>query len=357
MEDLQRIVIVNLYKHTSQELTNSATMVCKLSVTFSYSMVTFDRPGTLTGVADSTPLPLPYTVNVKQINNGLRASLDYTSFTEGLEILSYGKNDFRSAPFIRLLLLSQNSTSIEDASNSDIITRGADVVYRGLVTQLAKQYLLVANTTQPSLDLKGSLSYAHQRLFVQARTLRFIDAILGIVTPILLVLTFQGSAGKILQDTTSIARFVSAMLHSNTLNERLLGTGLWSLRNIGPVLQGTFHSCVEMIQHDCSIAKKLYRIHENQQPGSYRTNKNQQYWRPMTLAWYSQVGVLFVPLALIIMLEVTLRTTQRNEGLLDVVQQRDVQLGTDFVPAMVMALWKLLYSGFDFDLRLVDPYF
>lgn len=77
----------------------------------------------------------------------------------------------------------------------------------------------------------------------------------------------------------------------------------------------------------------------------------------MTLAWYSQVGVLFVPLALIIMLEVTLRTTQRNEGLLDVVQQRDVQLGTDFVPAMVMALWKLLYSGFDFDLRLVDPYF
>ena len=76
----------------------------------------------------------------------------------------------------------------------------------------------------------------------------------------------------------------------------------------------------------------------------------------MILACYSRVAVLFVPMALIIALEVILRTALRNEGFLDVTKHRDVQLGTTFAPAVVMILSKLLYFGFNFDLRLVDPY-
>ncbi|KAF1912691.1 hypothetical protein BDU57DRAFT_542503 [Ampelomyces quisqualis] len=355
-EDRGRIVIVSLYKKPGPVLTNSSILFCKPSVNFSHSTVTFDRLGTLIDVADTTSIPMPSTMTTTQIDKSIRASMDYISDPEGADVLTYGYLQFRSQPFIRLLLLSQNSTSIEDASNSQLLMRAADAVYRGLVTQLAKQYLLVANATGPPSDLRGSLSYVHQRLFVQVRTLRIMEAILGIVILFLFVLAFQQASGGLMQDVTSIARFASAMIHSNSLNDRLHGTGTWSLRHLGLILRGSFCSCVETMPHDTSVATASYKIDTSQQIESPEVNVDQEHWRPMILSWYSRVAVLFVPLALIVALEVVFRRTQRNEGLLDVVKLRDVQLGTAFAPAVIMALLKLLYSGFDFELRIIDPY-
>jgi hypothetical protein len=355
-EERGRIVIVSLYKKPGPVLTNSTILFCKPSVNLTYSTVTFDRLGALVDVADSTPIPLPPTVTTTQIDESIRVSMDYISSTEGTNLLTYGNLDFRSRSFIRLLLLSQNSTSVEDASNPELLMRAADVVYRGLVTQLAKQYLLVANTTGPNLDLTGSLFYVHQRLFVQTRTLHFIEGILGFVILILLSLLSQRSSGNLLQDTTSIARFASAVVHSDTLSARLHGTGTWPLRNLRHILQGTFGSRIDTLQYYSGITTKSYRIEGSEQITAPQADIARQHWRPISLAWYSRVAVLFVPLALIVALEVVLRTTQRTDGLLDVIKLRDVQLGTAFAPAVIMALSKLLYSGFDFDLRIIDPY-
>lgn len=355
-DDLSRIVVVVLYKDTGSTLTNSTALFCKPNVNMSYSTVTLDQLGALTGAVPSSPLPLPSSLSADRINNGIQKTLDSVSASEGHELLDNSSQSSYLQPFISLILLSQNSRSAVDASDPEFLTRGATAAYRGLVTQLAKQYMLVANSSDTGLDHKGSISYDHQRLFIQQRTLRLIEAILGCVFVILLVLVFQRTPSHLLQDTTSIARLASTLRHSKGLTESFRGTGSWSIQDLQTAIQGKYRSRLETTQKNPHSKNETYLIEGNQQAKHRTAGTAQQHWRPMSLSWYARAVVLLVPLGLIIALEIMFQRSQRSDGLLEVANLKDAQLGTGLVPAVVMASTKFIFSVFDFDLHIIDPY-
>jgi hypothetical protein len=355
-ENLDRVVAIMLYKNPGATLTNSTALFCKPSVNMSYSTVTFDQLGALTGVVPSTPLPLPSLLTVDQINTGVQAAIDSIPSTEGFELIGNKSRKYKLEPFMSLVLMSQNSKSTVAASDPEFLSRGASAVYRGLVTQLAKQYMMVANTSDTGMDHRSSISYNHQRLFIQNRTLRLIEAILGCVLIVLLVLVIQRNPGNLLHDTASIARFASALRHSDGLNQSLRGTGSWSIGDLKTVLQGNYCSRLETTQHDSNGKNELYVIEGSQQAKHHAASTTQQHWRPMILSWYARAAVLLIPLALIVALEIMLQNSQHSDGLLEVINLKDAQLGTALVPAMVMASTKFVFSIFDFDLRIIDPY-
>jgi hypothetical protein len=355
-DDLSRIVVVILHKDTGPTLTNSTALFCKPYVNMSYSTVTLDHLGALIGAVPSSPLPLPSSLSADRIHNGIQKTLDSIRPSQGYGPLGSSSGNSDLQPFINLILLSQNSRSAVDATDPNFLIRGATAAYRGLVTQLAKQYMLVANSSDTGLDHKGSISYNHQRLFVQHRTLRLIEAILGCVFVILLVLVFQRTPSHLLQDTTSIARLASTLRHSNGLNESFRGTGSWSIQDLETAIQGKYRSRLETTQNDSHSKNEMYVVEGDQQAKHHTVGTAQQHWRPMTLSWYARAGVLLVPLGLVVALEIMFQRSQRSDGLLEVINLKDAQLGTALVPAVVMASTKFLFSVFDFDLRIIDPY-
>ena len=354
--DRDRIVIVSLYKDPGPILTNSTTLFCKPSIQIQQSTITIDHLGRISSVNNSLPLQLASKLTADQISNAVRTSVDWLPFREGTEIYGNSTRKYNFQPFVRLLLLSQNSTSIEDASNFELLARGADTVYRGLAVQLAKQYLLAANSTKPSHDLKSKVSQSHQRLFVQLRPLRILECIFGILILISLSLSFRPPKHHILQDTVSIARLSSAISQSDELNNELSSTGSWPLRSLKNLLQGTYHSRFRTTVEGPGATVCKFVIEADGSTGVQSMHKMQRYWQPLMLSWYTRLALLVLPLGLIAALEIAFQRSRRNTGLLDITKTKQAQMGTSYIPALIMALTKLLFSSFDFDLRIIDPY-
>ncbi|KAJ4318180.1 hypothetical protein N0V94_004546 [Neodidymelliopsis sp. IMI 364377] len=348
-----RIVIVSLYKNPGPVLTNSTTLFCEPSISVSRNTVTIDQQSAIRGVENSISSNVLESSVIKKISEGVRIAVDQIPSIEGLESLGNVTRKYNFKPFVRLMLSSQNSTSISDASDYELLAAGANDVYKGLVVQLAKQYLLTPNATEPYNDLDGKISYTHQRLFMQNRPLRIIESFLAVLIAISLFLALRKPKHATPQDTASIARLCSAISQSSDLARLLEGTGSWPIVSLRGALGGQYQS-----KFGVHIEPKTwaFTVENHGFNGARPLDVAPAAWRPFTLSWYTRSALVALPLALVIALEIVYQQSRSNDGLLKIIDVKQTQMGSSYVPAVVMALTKLLFSAFDFDLRILDPY-
>jgi hypothetical protein len=361
-EDRERVVVTVLYADgdlymegdSVPNLKNSTTLFCTPSFSIHQDEVTIDETGAIIQVIRGEPSQNPHSTINSLIAQGVFQSI-YADNTQE-KIYGYNDSTFLIRNFANLIIASQGAVTVDDFSNFELLVKGANEVYRGIAVQLAKQYLLGVNETGPRQDLEGVAHYEHQRLFVRNIFLRIVETILCIVALLSISLALRSRKGLPPQDVASIARLSAAASKSKDLMDALSETGLWPCQELKRLLQGTYGARYKLIENDARAEHLDFAIEGHQPAEETVHNSKEEYWRPLMISWFVRVALLVVPLAIIITLETLLRLSHRDSGICDIIQNKQTQLAASIVPAFVMASTKLLYSGYDFNLRIFDPY-
>jgi hypothetical protein len=361
-KERERLVVTWLYADgdlymegdSEPNLKNSTTLFCTPSFSIQQDEATIDETGAIVQVirGESSQNSHPTTNSI--IFQGVLHSV----VSDHLLGMTYGYNGsiFNSAQFAELILASQGAITVDDLSNFELLAKGANEVYRGIAVQLAKQYFLGANETESGRDLEGVARYKHQRLFVRNIFLRIVETILCILALLSISLALRSRMRLPPRDVASIARLSAAVSKSKDLMDTLSETGLWPCRKLKRLLQSTYSARYKLIEDDTRAEHRDFVI-EVHRTAEFRVNTSkEEYWRPLMISWYVRVALLVVPLAIIVTLETLLRLSHRDSGICDIIQNKQTQLAASIVPAFVMATTKLLYSGYDFNLRIFDPY-
>ncbi|KAH7109876.1 hypothetical protein B0J11DRAFT_512734 [Dendryphion nanum] len=108
-----RIVIFTFYKQPGPTLTNSGTLFCKPSFRFQQSTVTMNGDGAILKAHDNRKLlQEPTNMNVNKLSLAVRAAFERVTKDDIPFNIPVRRNEFHT--FVKLILLSENSRSIED---------------------------------------------------------------------------------------------------------------------------------------------------------------------------------------------------------------------------------------------------
>jgi hypothetical protein len=360
-EDRERVVVTMLYADgdlymegdSEPNLKNSTTLFCTRSFSIQQDEVTIDKTGAIIQVIRGKPSKNSHSTINSLIAQSVLRSIRIDN--DRAEITGYNASTLEVGGYPSLILESQGAVTVDEFLDFELLAKGANEVYQGVAVQLAKQYFLGVNETESRQDLDGVAHYEHQRLFVRNIFLRIVETILCIVALLSISLALRSRKRLPPRDVASIARLSAAVSKSKDLMDELSETGLWPCRELKRLLQGTYGARYKRIEDDARAAHLDFAV-EGHGPAEERIQiPKEKYWRPLMISWYVRVALLVVPLAIVVTLEILLRLSHRDSGICDIIQNKQTQLASSIVPAVVMASTKLLYSGYDFNLRIFDP--
>jgi hypothetical protein len=369
VSDRQRLVILTLYQDfgvfsrnaTSTTFKNTTAMFCKPSYQLQQSLVTVNQLGAIERIEPDTSLEQPAALDASAVAEAVMATLsqiDYGNFqTENV-------NDYKIDPkrfdldniFLNLVFRAIPSKKIADLSDAKVLGPAAQKVFKSVAVQVAKRYFLVPNTPTAAEQITGEAVYSQQRLFARIPTLRVMESFLCLLIVVCLYLGSRTSRHTTPQDPASIARLGAMISQSRTFSQTMSHAGFLSLNNLKSLLPGRYHILYYKNTYATNSRMPLFAIESHDTGSQDIVSADGKYWRPMSTTWFSRISLLVVPLMIIIVLEVTYRQSQRDDGLLVVPSDKVTDYGSQFVPALVMVLTKFMFSAADFDLRIIDPY-
>jgi hypothetical protein len=355
--DLERLVVYLLYKKRGTVISNSTALFCKPSFQLQQSIVTVDQNGALKSVNSSVPLPAPEGLTTFSLYNAVRKTVSQLDINLNAELeRKYTTRIKVPDMFMGLILRTADSDDIAIFWDSKMIAQGAQKVFRSVAAQVAKRYLLVPTSTTLADKASGSGEYKQERLFMRQLTLRALELLLCVLSLLCLYLAFRRTRHTTPQDPASIARITVMISQSHDLKSLMSSHGSSSLNILQTSLIGRYGvAYVNNISAKDSTAP--YLVIENHHGQFLKQIFDVvRYWQPLSARWYSRIALLIVPLCIIVALEIVYRQSQSGNGLVDVASTKLTQYGSDFVPALVMIMTKLLFSSSDFDLRIMDPY-
>ncbi|KAH4044028.1 hypothetical protein HBH69_234610 [Parastagonospora nodorum] len=353
-----RLVVFVLHKVVGPQITNSTALFCKPSVQLQQSTITMDQNGVLINVENGTALPTPAGLTsfisdavlntVEQLDNNFLAELarKYPIRPQNL--------DFANV-FAGLIMRTMDSNDMQNFWDSEKMSRGAQKIFTSVAAQVAKRYLLVTKPDASATQSTGKATYRQERLFVRRSTMRAMEALFCALVLLCLYLGLRPVRRTTPQDPASIARLASMLSQSENLNLLMSNAGFVSLESIESLLSGKYGLVYaeDFVQH---ASRPQFMIESCDTDISKPISVTAKPWQPISAMWISRIALLVVPLGIVVALEVLFRQSERNHGLLDVSSSKWTQYGSSFVPALVMVMIKLQFSGSDFDLHLIDPY-
>jgi hypothetical protein len=244
----------------------------------------------------------------------------------------YPKHFGFNSIFLNLILRTKKTKAVEDFSDSDLLASGAKAIFRTTAAQVAKRYFFSSNSPTPVYSEMGTIQYKQERLFARIPTLRAMESLIVVLVVICLYMAFRPIPPTTPQDPASIARLASMISQSHNFALNMSSTGFLSLKSIQSLLSGRYS--LAYLKNTNPAFKPHFAIE------SYETNDQRpppsagKYWRPMSTSWPARIALLAVPLSIIVVLEVTFRESQRDNGLLDVASTKWTEYGSEFVPAL-----------------------
>lgn len=338
---------------------NSTALICRPTIKIQSSEVTIDESGLLKNVDNGEQIPIPSTLTAVEVSDAVNNTITQITTGSIMSALSGGRNPGPNQgfdPFFSLILSSQGVNDMKDLSNIDLLMRGAQAVFQGVAGQIGKRYLLVSNSTAPSKKFEGTVEYNQHRLFVNLLSLRLMESALCVLVLISLVLVFITSRACTPQDPASLARIASLISESQHLTNTLSTTGSWSTKDLKILLEGTYATrySTPVDGHHDGLPELV--IDGNGMSDRHLINGKEKCWQPFSTRRWTRLTLPIFPLLIVIILEVLLRKSKHDNGFIYVASSRWTQIGASYIPALVMVLIKLLFSSFDLNLRIFDPF-
>lgn len=367
--DRERLVILTLYKEpklisrnvTNTTFTNITAVFCKPSYTMQQSLVTIDDLGAIERIEPGKSLERPVALPPFAVAEAVRTTLsqvDVGNIQTGvakdyqIDRRQFGIGDV----FLNFILRANPSKKIADLSDVKALGPAAQTVFKSVAAQVAKRYFLVSNTPTIAEQIEGKAVYSQQRLFARIPTLRVMESFLCLLIVICLYLGVRPVIHTTPQDPASIARLGAMISQSRNFNQAMSHAGFLSLDNIKSLLTGRYHTQYYKDTYATTSRTPLFAIESHDTGSQEIVPADGKYWRPVSMSWFSRILLMVVPLILVVVLDVTYRQSQRDDGLLVVASNKITDYGSQFIPALVMVLTKLMFSAADFDLRIIDPY-
>ncbi|TIA61168.1 hypothetical protein D6C77_03631 [Aureobasidium pullulans] len=213
----------------------------------------------------------------------------------------------------------------------DILVQDLRRLFKTGANQLANRLLRY----QHSGTTTGSYKAPHLRVILQKTTLRLLEA--GLVTIMVLscLMTIVSLYSPMINLGSGVIHVAVLLSRHKQLELRLKSSGVKAL---------------EQIERELLQSEKAGR------PRSLLLKSGMQWWKPLALSKSVAVVVLVIPLAIVVALEVTYRTSINRPGLGDVYINSSSHYLWTLLPALLMTGVKLLHQSVASSITLLDPF-
>lgn len=255
-----------------------------------------------------------------------------------------------------LMMIANGHSSIDAFLDPTCLMKAAEIVFRGLTSQIASDNLLSFHD-EPVI---GQVDYLQNRLHVKILPACLMGAGFILMICVCLIILSLRPENVTPRSPISIAAIAVILASSESLNACLMDAGHGRFRSIrqllktrscftviatadkqGPTFKIEVKPDMENIPHTVSSPPVLASVH---------------WWRPLPLsATFLTICSLFL-IALIVILEIIQRLSDRNDGILDISSDSGTRFLMSIIPAGVMSLITITFGAIDSSIRILTPY-
>ena len=269
-----------------------------------------------------------------------------------------------------------------------VLQSATQKLYTKIAVQVASRFLINSNTPAPAIA--GSMSTVANRLVVRDVPLRFMEALSLLMLAITIFVIIAAPKAAVPRPMDSIAGLATVLARSPSLTTILIGTGYLPLSKIRETLKDhEFQTSVEhqssqsvfsihakaKIGQDLPVDAKATRISvtktmdRDKQASSkavehFITKASSQghteaavaWIRPVTFSPTAKAALILTPCLMIVALEVLLRHSNANAGLVDITAGSSERYGWLHIPTLLVVLLGSMFNTLDSDMELFSPY-
>jgi hypothetical protein len=336
---------------------NSTQLICTPTYTISRALVTINTTSQLPAKVDL----------LSQSRNGTLASVTdidvanaFYATSSGVVDIDLAQNSFPDidqvsfSGYLKDAVLHANLSSLLDLMSPETLATIANSYFQSLTAQIARNELL----RQQSTPIRGTVWVMEDRLILRVISVRIIESFLILLLLFAVVIIFfLPKTGIMPLDPDCIGGLAVLISHSSELKDSLTGMGFSSRSCISNQLAGNRYQAMTTSAGTFKIQQMedFPEILANQQKKSSQLSEI-AWWRPYGATIYAQILAVLSAVSTIIVPELVLRDSQRNDGFANANSNGSTHYAVAYIPAVVMVFIRLLFSTLDESTKLFAPF-
>lgn len=256
--------------------------------------------------------------------------------------------------FFQLMAKNVGSSTVAAFTDTDLMTKAATNVFKGIGVQVMRELCLGS----ASIDTAAKVTTREQRLKVTpliAGVLCGLFALLAMISVASLLTRITRVVPLRTGSLVSIAAILSASPHLQAL---LKEDGLPQYDSVRKSLQGFHYRTTASSQKSPGLGITIEPLEHEVQVRHKDPNKKDNpvsWWGLLAGTWWFQTLAIFLPVAVIISLEVLQNISNKHDGILDLKPDAILEFAV-FIPAAVAVGVSSMYSSLDFMASMFAPY-
>jgi len=234
--------------------------------------------------------------------------------------------------------------------------------YRAMAAQIIHNGLVKPKVTQTS----GSVVFNENRVLVMQSPLRVLQVCLGFLVVIATAMVVLGpDDGSPSQNPSNIMTIANVMNNSQILRRSLHHTGALPYELLVEKIRGNRYYSLQNHEQDIAIEVHNDKLCPTASKGQIEGASESllgvsdpqtvSFWKPFPNIW-SKIPILCLIGAAIIVLEVLLHISQKNDGLGNAVEDGRTHYLWTTLPSFIMMLISLFIGSLDANTRVLAPY-
>ncbi|KAB5535995.1 hypothetical protein GE09DRAFT_1038909 [Coniochaeta sp. 2T2.1] len=233
----------------------------------------------------------------------------------------------------------------------------ADDYFRQYTALLASKALMVESFSSTA----GTINLHGERLLVRSLVVQLMVTLLGVsITMTAVAMCFVPRKGILPRDPNAIIDTAALLAHSRPLLQSLRGTGGGSDSVLRERLSGKqYFIGVEAYERGSSSDPGYFKIFERTNTAQVETSHAEEKGKfsyPINLHPVVRIASSLGLLAVILLLEFTLRSSRTNNGIANVVDDTFAHLLWTAMPALILSHFATYFASVDFTTRALAPY-
>lgn len=257
-----------------------------------------------------------------------------------------------SSAMFQLMALAQGSDDIDVLLDAPRMMTAAQQTYKGIISQYAHQNLR-ATSSSPAEDASASVNTP--RLRVNDISVWTMGPLSGLLALLSIALIFIAPRRVVPRDPSSIASVATILSRSVELNRILRRRGPPNLKNQKLALSGyEFGSAIATSDSGRASYKIVTSEGISNEPDS--PSEPLKWWLPISATIPFLIVTLIIPLVIVVVLEVLQRSSDKNNGLFSVADDKWTEVYSHYIPSLVMLIIASLINMLDFNVALFAPW-
>lgn len=302
---------------------------------------TIKKPGTNSTLKD---------FDDSKLIQAVQASFKNTTFGEGGA--DYVVTQVPS--FFQVMKARHNVSTLEPFMDPNLLQDLGSRIFKDASANIAHQNLMTSQYSSAS----GSLTYTEDRLQVKRLTVGLMATCLGLLVCISILEVFVRPWNAVSCDPNSISALSTILVASQSLRQRLIGTGVATSNDLQRRLSGNFFQTAVIQQKTDSFVLEpaLDPAEMAESLPSRSVDGKVEWWRPMAVkSWFTAL-IIVLPLCFIGVLEALQHVSDSHNGITDVTDSNvDSQILSTYLPAFFTLVLGMLYTSLDFAISIFAP--